>query len=104
MTATVSCSCSCGCSCGCRSTGELPEAWIPPEHILELRTRVRLRKTLIDLRTAWLQPLRAQLFHQGIAAGIRPRTLAGRQQLERLDLPSLSSAAGSGWATARSRC
>ena len=66
--------------------GELPEAWIPPDHILELRTRVRLRKTLIDQRTAWLQRLRAQLFHQGIPAGIKPRTLAGRQQLARLDL------------------
>jgi len=32
--------------------GELPEAWIPPAGILELRTRVRLRKTLIDQRTA----------------------------------------------------
>lgn len=66
--------------------GELPEAWIPPEQILELRTRVRLRKTLIDQRTAWLQRLRAQLFHQGIAAGIKPRTLAGREELQRLDL------------------
>ena len=32
--------------------GELPESWIPPVHILELRTRVRMRKTLIDQRTA----------------------------------------------------
>jgi hypothetical protein len=27
---------------------ELPESWIPPAQILELRTLVRLRKTLID--------------------------------------------------------
>jgi transposase len=66
--------------------GELPEAWIPPAHILELRTRVRLRKTLVDERTAWLQRLQAQLFHQGVPAGLKPRTLAGRNQLERLDL------------------
>jgi Transposase len=32
--------------------GELPESWIPPAHMLELRTRVRMRKTLIDQRTA----------------------------------------------------
>ena len=32
--------------------GELPESWIPPAQILELRTLVRLRKTLIDQRTA----------------------------------------------------
>ena len=33
----------------------LPEAWIPPAHVREWRTRTRLRKTLIDERTAWLQ-------------------------------------------------
>jgi transposase len=51
-----------------------------------LRTRVRLRKTLIDQRTAWLQRLQAQLFHQGVAAGLKPRTLAGRQQLANVDV------------------
>ena len=66
--------------------GELPEAWIPPAHILELRTRVRLRKTLIDQRTAWLQRLRAQLFHQGVPPGLKPRTASGRRQLATLVL------------------
>jgi transposase len=33
--------------------GELPESWIPPAHILELRTLVRQRKTLIYQRAAW---------------------------------------------------
>jgi transposase len=66
--------------------GELPEAWIPPTHILELRTRVRLRKTLIDQRTAWLQRLQAQLFHQGVPAGLKPRTLAGRRELTAVDV------------------
>jgi transposase len=65
---------------------ELPEAWIPPTHILELRTRVRLRKTLIDQRTAWLQRLQAQLFHQGVPAGLKPRTLAGRLELASVDV------------------
>jgi hypothetical protein len=32
----------------------LPQAWIAPEHILELRALVRLRKTLVDKRTEWL--------------------------------------------------
>jgi transposase len=68
--------------------GELPEAWIPPDHILELRTRVRLRKTLVDQRTAWLQRLQAQLFHQGVPTGLKPRTIGGREQLARLDLSS----------------
>ena len=66
--------------------GELPESWIPPAHMLELRTRVRMRKTLIDQRTAWQQRLQAQLFHQGVPAGLRPRSLAGRAALARVEL------------------
>jgi Transposase len=48
---------------------ELPESWIPPAQILELRTRVRLRKALVDERTAWQQRLQAQLFSPGCARG-----------------------------------
>jgi transposase len=66
--------------------GELPESWIPPAHILELRTLVRLRKTLIDQRTAWQQRIHAQLFHQGVPAGARLRTQAGREALRRAEL------------------
>jgi transposase len=66
--------------------GELPDAWIPPAQILELRTRVRLRKTLIDRRTAWLQRLQAQLFHQGVPPGLKPRTAAERDALARVEL------------------
>jgi len=66
--------------------GELPESWIPPAHLLELRTRVRVRKTLVDQRTAWQQRLQAQLFHQGVPAGLRPRTRAGREALARVEL------------------
>src|SRR5438876_5789503 len=66
--------------------GELPESWIPPAHILELRTRVRMRKTLIDQRTAWQQRIHAQLFHQGTPAGLRLRTQAGREALVRAEL------------------
>jgi len=66
--------------------GELPESWIPPAHILELRTRVRMRKVLIDQRTAWQQRLQAQLFHQGVATGLKPRTRAGREALAAVEL------------------
>jgi len=66
--------------------GELPESWIPPAHILELRTLVRLRKTLIDQRTAWQQRIHAQLFHQGVPAGLRLRTEAGREALAKAEL------------------
>src|SRR5215211_1314166 len=65
---------------------ELPESWIPPAQILELRTLVRLRKTLIDQRTAWQQRIHAQLFHQGVPAGLRLRTEVGREALRRAEL------------------
>lgn len=54
-------------------TGRLPESWIPPAHIQELRTLVRLRKTLLDQRVAWQHRIQAQLFHHGQPA--QPRLL-----------------------------
>jgi transposase len=68
--------------------GRLPEAWIPPPHVREWRTRTRLRKTLVDERTAWLQRVQATLFHHGIA-GVPERLLCaeGRGFLDRLELP-----------------
>src|ERR671937_1032925 len=68
------------------SARELPESWIAPTQILELRTLVRLRKTLVDERTAWQQRLQAQLFHRGVSAGVRPRTRAGREALALVEL------------------
>jgi transposase len=47
------------------SEGRLPEAWIPPDEICELRTRTRLRKTLVDEATSWRQRIQATLFHYG---------------------------------------
>lgn len=46
--------------------GKLPECWIPPEYLLDLRARVRLRHTLIDERGEWQQRIRAVLYHHGI--------------------------------------
>jgi len=59
----------------------LPESWIPPEHILELRARVRLRKALLDERRQWQQRIQAQLYHQGVPPGIGLSTLQGRARL-----------------------
>ena len=70
--------------------GRLPESWIPPAHILELRTLVRTRKALLDERTGWQQRMQAQLFHQGVPRGIKLRTAAGRVALAEAGL----SAAG----------
>ena len=44
----------------------LPESWIPPEHLLDLRARVRLRHTLVDQRREWQQRMHAVLYHHGV--------------------------------------
>ena len=56
--------------------GRLPESWIPPEHVREWRSRARLRKTLIDERTQWLQRVQATLFHHGISGASPPSCAA----------------------------
>ena len=68
--------------------GRLPEAWIPPAHVREWRTRTRLRKTLVDERTAWLQRVQATLFHHGVT-GVPDalHSAGGRKFLEALELP-----------------
>lgn len=52
----------------------IPESWIPPGHLQELRTLVRLRHSLAAERRVWLQRVQAQLFHQG-APPVRGRLL-----------------------------
>jgi transposase len=69
--------------------GRLPEAWIPPAHVREWRTRTRLRKTLVDERTAWLVRVQATLFHHGVS-GVPDKLLGGegRDFLDGLELPA----------------
>jgi transposase len=69
--------------------GRLPEAWIPPAHVREWRTRTRLRKTLVDERTSWLQRVQATLFHHGVC-GVPDKLLSarGREFLAALELPA----------------
>ena len=50
-------------------------------------TKVRLRKTLIDERTAWLQRIQAQLFHHGVPKSVGLLAPARREQLTALALP-----------------
>ncbi len=70
------------------SEGRLPESWMPPEHVREWRSRARLRKTLIDERTRWLQRIRATLFHHGIGGAPEDlRSGVGREFLDQLELP-----------------
>jgi transposase len=71
--------------------GRLPCSWIPPTWILELRTTVRLRKTLVDQRTAWQQRIHAALFHQGLPRPTQELlSEATRGWLERVALPAAS--------------
>jgi transposase len=67
--------------------GRLPESWIPPEHILELRSKVRLRHTLAEQRSEWQQRIQAQLYHHGLPQRRQLLTAANRAWLEQLELP-----------------
>jgi transposase len=71
--------------------GRLPGSWIPPTWILDLRTTVRLRKRLVDQRTAWQQRIHAVLFHHGLPHP-EQALLSGatRGWLERVVLPAAS--------------
>jgi transposase len=68
--------------------GRLPSSWIPPTWILDLRTTVRLRKTLVDQRTAWQQRIHAALFHHGLPRPTQELLSHGtRAWLEQVALP-----------------
>jgi transposase len=56
----------------------LPESWVPPTHVLEVRTLGRLYVALMDERRAWQQRIHAQLFHQGVASVRALLTPAGQ--------------------------
>lgn len=45
--------------------GRLPESWIAPEHLLDLRARVRLRHTLVAQRGECQQRMHSVLYHHG---------------------------------------
>jgi len=66
----------------------LPESWIAPDHILDLRARVRLRHTLSEQRSEWQQRIQATLYHHGCP---RRRSLLigdGREWLASRPLPA----------------
>jgi transposase len=67
--------------------GRLPESWIPPEHLLDLRAKVRLRHTLVDQRGEWQQRIQAVLYHHGFPQRRELLTGANRAWLAELDLP-----------------
>jgi transposase len=70
--------------------GRFPESWIPPAHVLEVRSLGRLYCTLMDERRAWQQRIHAQVFHQGCPPIKALLSAAGRDALAGAEL----SAAG----------
>jgi transposase len=67
--------------------GRLPESWIPPEHLLDLRARVRLRHTLVDQRREWQQRIQAVLYHHGVPPRSWLLAAQSRAWLAGLELP-----------------
>ena len=67
--------------------GRLPESWIPPDHILDLRARVRLRHSLVAQRGEWQQRIQAVLYHHGFPRRRNLMTEQGRQWLAAQALP-----------------
>lgn len=71
--------------------GRLPESWIPPEQVTELRALLELFKDLRDEHTGWVQRLYATLFHHGVPA--TDGDLLGAEQRRRLEAGAGLSAA-----------
>jgi transposase len=71
----------------------LPESWLPPAEIQELRDRTRLRKALAQDRTRWAQRLHALLTQEGWPCQReRLLTVQGRRWAAALALPPASRA------------
>jgi transposase len=68
----------------------LPESWIAPDHLLDLRARVRLRHTLADQRGEWQQRIQAVLYHHGAPQRRQLCTREGRAWLEAVVLPAVA--------------
>jgi transposase len=68
--------------------GRLPECWIAPDHLLDLRARVRLRHTLVDERGEWQQRMQAVLYHHGLPKRAGLLSCENRAWIEQLPLPA----------------
>ena len=66
----------------------LPESWIAPDHILDLRARVRLRHTLSEQRGEWQQRIQAVLYHHGCPQRRNLMTAEGQHWLAAQPLPT----------------
>jgi len=63
---------------------------MPPPHIADARTQVRLRRALVGERTGWYQRIHAILFHHGLPERSQLLTADGRAWLARIELPPVA--------------
>ena len=70
--------------------GTLPQSWMPPAHVADARTQVRLRRALVGERTGWQQRIHAILFHHGLPERSQLLTADGRAWLARVELPAVA--------------
>lgn len=68
--------------------GRVPESWIPPAHILDLRARVRGRHLLSHQRTEWQQRMHSVLYHHGCPQRRNVLSVENREWLGGLQLPA----------------
>lgn len=71
--------------------GRLPESWIAPAHLLDLRARVRCRHMLVHQQTEWQQRMHAVLYHHGVPHARKLLTLANREHVAALKLPAVAT-------------
>ncbi len=63
--------------------GRLPESWIPPVLVREVRAKLECYHDLREEHTAWVQRIHATLFHHGVPVlDSALFTVAGRARLE----------------------
>ena len=70
--------------------GTLPQSWMPPPHIADARTQVRLRRALVGGHTGWYQRIHAILFHHGLPDRSYLLTADGRAWLAGAELPPVA--------------
>src|SRR5918996_5994583 len=70
--------------------GRLPESWIAPDHLLDLRARVRLRHALVNQRGEWQQRIHSVLYHHGHPQRRDLLTRENRAWVERAALPAVA--------------
>jgi transposase len=63
---------------------------MPPAHIADARTQVRLRHALVGARTGWYQRLHAILFHHGLPDRSGLLTDQGHAWLVQVELPAVA--------------